>query len=361
MIQKMMLRILSIGLLVAMLIPLSSAQVESSGCYPDFRSRIGATATYINFDAMCDVYVECLSGNSIDCILPAFEVAFVPCEGIDACENEAILYAATIDLFNHPYLNYGISFDLLPIDEVIEGLTFIRDRDYEKARRSYTSITADYGHPMITLSMGHSYSLMGDAEKAIRQYTGAAESLNEPITYWARAREYARLDVNLARLDLNSWFDLVSQADVPELQAIFAPIVDELSLDSIYQKEEWLWYSTEIYVDGYDGLEVTDLSAELPTEIVLYHVDDESIVLENVPFTFGNFLSPTIVKLELNKKGEYRLWGIFFQQSAEDPITLTLEYDDLNNHYMGYLQVIYFTELRETHFILAPADQPDPR
>jgi len=342
-------------------IPLASSQIESSGCHPNFRGRIDATASYIDFDTMCDVYIGCINGDNIDCILPAFEVAFLSCDGIDVCENEAILYSATIDLFNHPHLNYGMSFDLLPIDEVIKGLTFIRDGEYEKARRSYTSITADYGHPMISLSLGHIYSLMGDSENTIKQYNSASQSINDPITYLARAREYARTDVNHALLDINIFYDLVSQANVPDLKAMLVPIMDELTLSSIYEKQDWLWYPTQIYVDGYDGLAVTDLSEEVPTEIALYKIDEETIILTHVPFQFGGFLSPTIVRLRLNKNGEYRMRGLFFQQSGEDPMTLTLQFDELNNRYEGQLQLIYFTELVETHFILALVDQPDPR
>lgn len=142
--QKLILKVLIVGLVISLsvtFIPIVVAQVYSSGCHPDFRNRISATTSEIDFDAMCDVYVQCLSTNSLDCILPAFEVVFLRCDGVDACENEAILYSATIDLLNHPNLTYGLSFETLPIDDVVGALNFIQTEDYELALDSYNGIT----------------------------------------------------------------------------------------------------------------------------------------------------------------------------------------------------------------------------
>lgn len=214
---------------------------------------------------------------------------------------------------------------------------------------------------MIPLSIGYVYSLLGESEQAIQQYNIASQSINDPITYFARAREYARSDMNRAVIDINIFFDLVSQADVPELQAMLTPIIDELSLASIYEKENWLWYSTQVVYDGPGGQDIVDISADPPIEIGFYRIDDETLVLENVPLSPTYHLVPTIIRLPLDSDNQYKMRGFFFQQHEETPQTLSLQFDDDNNRYEGQLELIGFESLSKTHFILVPADQPDPR
>ncbi len=358
--QQVMQKFLSISIVLLMFIPLSSAQVYSSGCHPDFRDQIGKTASEVDFDSMCDVYIECLSTDSRDCILSAFEVAFLPCNGVDACENEAILYSATIDLFNHPNLVYGLSFDTLPIEEVVDALEYISAGEYEDALGSYNSIPYDYGHPMIPLNKGYIYTLMGDTENAIEQYNIASQSINDPIIYFARAREYARSDMNQALIDINIFYDLVSQANVPDLQDMLTPMISELTLDSAYEREDWLWYPIQVATDGPGGLDIVDISDESPTEISLYQIDDDTLLLDNVPLPQTYHLVPTIIRLSLDSNNQYKMRGFFFQQHGESSQTLTLQFDD-RNHYEGKLVLVGFESLKETRFILAPADQPDPR
>ena len=202
-----------------MFIPPASAQVESSGCHPDFRDRIGETASQIDFDAMCDAYIECLSTDNLDCILPVFEVAFFLCEGVDACENEATLYSATIDLFNHPDLAYELTFDNLPIDTTIDALEAIHNEDYESALSIYEHIAVEYQHPMINVSIGYVYAQMGKYELAIESYKKAlSQSINEPITYYAITRAYSDSnEIWLVRIYihiLNGLFDQVDSISI---------------------------------------------------------------------------------------------------------------------------------------------------
>ncbi len=340
-------------------------QDADNPCQDMISSHLEVDLEPFDFVFSCESGFDCIDETYLACEFQLASKLLKVCEPDDLfCRNQALLKTAGVFISTKPYgYNWpepGETEQILS-ENFSKVLSAFSAKDFEKALELLEDpALTDFQYPMVFYARGLTYEMLNKPTEAIESYRQVLEFVRHHIlTHYTLGLLYGELGRDTEASFESAWVEDYLTAFAADLLPLVEPLTENYPLDAT-RITTWIKYPVMIYGVSPVRADYSDRTQITATPIRIGIYDELSGLLAidvselHYPRSSGDVLDTYIFQKLSDQHYQY-----VFASWGSNPDTITLEFRD------GLIFAEEYLFSGENHskaqFILAPADQPDPR
>lgn len=346
------------------------AQTDDSewfnGCDPRIAQSIEDASERFDYGSACETYLECISSRDdfLFCQLEVADELLAVCDVDDyVCQIEALSHVGAIGIFGHPYgAGYGWQPPDVLISDFPDSFTEFSAGDYVPMLTLLERLETDdyYFHPMVHYLHALTFEMVNMPDEALAQYRTILDVIHyHSLARFTRGLLLGELGRATEASFESAWLEDFLTALAPELLSTVDLLTTRYPLDET-PLSTWMKYPVYTYGASPGGALTLDVTQDSPTPVRIGIYEDlNTIVATDVTGLRYRGFTGDIPNTYALRRTETNTYNYLFPVIAGNVDSLELE---LRDGLIFGEELAYGGESSlQDYFIIAPADQPDPR